>query len=192
MFSTTPNAGVILRLVVDVEYRRRFVDGECGARDRVAVRQHRRAAIGVAVVELPVVRILPRIAKVLAHRPMLVELVAELIADRAVVGVEPIEAGLAGEEASRHIGPGVAGHAGHRHRVDRRELVPLVVGENGQRCLRVGLPGQRRRDVDAVVLGVVRLRGAVAVEAGQAVAPDAGLVDRPADIDTGLNVSKLP
>lgn len=172
---------LIFGLVVDAENGRRFVDRESRARHGAVV-DH------AAVVELPVVGVLMRVAQVLPDRPVLIELMAELITDRAVVGVEAVEVGRAGEEAARQLA--VFGRivlASHWQECVRRQPVPLVVGEDCERGLRVGLPCQRRRDEDAVVARIVRLGRAVAHEAGQTIGPDAGIVDRPADIEPGLD-----
>lgn len=45
----------------------------------------------------------------------------------------------------------------------------LVEGQQGQRCVFVRAPGQRRGDVDLVVVEIILLGVAVAAEQGQAI-----------------------
>lgn len=142
---------------------------------------HVRATKPFAIIKLPVVGFLLRIAQVLAHRPMVVELMAELVADRTMVGIEAVEVGRTGEEIARQIA------VLRWQELNWCQPVPLVVGQDGERGLFIRLPLERRRDEDAIVAGIVGFELAVANQTGQPVGPHAGMVDRAANIQPGLD-----
>ncbi|MNM65220.1 hypothetical protein D3C81_766510 [compost metagenome] len=175
-------AAVALALVIGAEVDAFGQRGQAKARSDGGVEQREfRAVLAVVAV-----------AQVLADGPDIVEVVLEHVAQRGLlvghvvvegvadVGIA-IQPALGGGEHSAGGGQGVGEVAG----------LLLVFGEKGQLGVVAGTEADRRGEVLAAVGDVVGLGIAFAEQAGQAVAPDAFLVQLVAEVEGALLVVEV-
>ncbi|MNH13253.1 hypothetical protein D3C79_728200 [compost metagenome] len=126
-------------------------------------------------------------AQVLADRPGVVELVAELVAQRGAFDFFGVKAGFTDEAIHGHLAVRAAAVDGGPGNGGRGQGLVLLVGrEHGQAGLLVRPPGQARRHVGTVVVGMVVDAIGFAAKADQAIRQGLVFVERAADVKVGL------
>ncbi len=129
------------------------------------------------------------VAHVLPHAEGVVEAMLERVADRVFLAVERIEGRLAGEEPDRDP---AAVHRRNDRALARQEvdrgalLVALVVRQQREGGIGGGAERQGGRNEDAVVLGMLGLRIALAEQAGQPIEHGLVAVHRAGQVEAGL------
>ncbi len=143
--------------------------GDTGVAQQGAPRRGARVqadAVGHAVVELEV-----HVARVLAHRPGVVQAMLELVAQRILRLLVRVEIRRAGEQRGGDPAVRVRQDGALRRQETVRRVGLVAQGARQQRQRGVGqwLPGQRRRDHQALVVERPQRQVAVACQGGQAV-----------------------
>ena len=158
--------------------------GEQVARQRAAVgQQAERPDIGTVVVDIRTA-----VAKVLVEGHTVGKVVPEFVARRRECLVVIVLARLAGEAVAGDLAIRIRqqGAFGRQEAGARRGVGLLIAGEDSQRGVVVGLPGQRRRQIVAVVLDVVGCGVAVACQTGESIEHGTLVVQRTTEVERQL------
>ncbi|MNV44892.1 hypothetical protein D3C71_1366700 [compost metagenome] len=135
-----------------------------------------------------------RIAGVLLQRERVVELVLQAVAHRRLVAQIMLAVGFAHIAAARHLAVGVFAQRAVGRQVlgQESDLVALILRQQRHARGRAGLPGQRRRQEQPVVLHVVHRRIAVALQGDHAIEPLVGFTHGPRQVHRPLEPVLVP